>query len=74
MPLLHEHKRLKPVGQPDHFRVSELNEVLMDVAFVDEPIQCDQKVCQEMQEVFTFGDRKDWAQGNQYKYLLDLGE
>nr|XP_031859158.1 uncharacterized protein CI109_005353 [Kwoniella shandongensis]KAA5526230.1 hypothetical protein CI109_005353 [Kwoniella shandongensis] len=61
-----------PVGSPRDTPLSQLNADLMDVAFVDEAIQCDEKVCEVVQGRYTFGERKDWSQGNQYKYLLDI--
>lgn len=80
---------LKAVGSPRDTALSELNADLVDVAFVDEAIQCDSELCEEIGKEYKFGVRKDWAAGNQsvtliiqfiglltarYKYLLDLGE
>ncbi|OCF73807.1 hypothetical protein I204_05651 [Kwoniella mangroviensis CBS 8886] len=62
----------KPVGEPHNVPLSQLNAELMDVAFVDEAIQCDPKVCRRVQAGYKFGSRMDWSQGNQYKYLLDI--
>ncbi|WVW82295.1 hypothetical protein I302_104301 [Kwoniella bestiolae CBS 10118] len=62
----------KPVGEPQNLPLSQLNAELMDVAFVDEAIQCDPKICRRVQAGYKFGARKDWSQGNQYKYLLDI--
>ncbi|ODO07250.1 hypothetical protein L198_00829 [Cryptococcus wingfieldii CBS 7118] len=61
-----------PVGYPVETPLGDLNDDLVDVAFVDHAIQCDDAVCDEIQENYHFGDRKTWAEGNGYKYLLDL--
>ncbi|WVF70460.1 hypothetical protein IAT40_005250 [Kwoniella sp. CBS 6097] len=61
-----------PVGHPIDLSLSQLNTELMDVGFVDEAIQCDREVCREVQNKYRFAGRKDWNQGNQYKYLLDI--
>nr|XP_018267302.1 uncharacterized protein I303_01287 [Kwoniella dejecticola CBS 10117]OBR89460.1 hypothetical protein I303_01287 [Kwoniella dejecticola CBS 10117] len=66
------HNPNKPVGAPRNTPLSQLNAELMDVAFVDEAIQCDRHVCRQIQEGYKFAGRKDWSQGNQYKYLLDI--
>ena len=63
-----------PIGLAQVKSLGELNEELVDVAFVDEPIQCDQEVCDDMKKIYHFDERVDWAHGNQYKYLLDIGE
>lgn len=68
------HHSKKPLGDARTRSLSELNADLVDVAFVDEPIQCDKGVCDDMKKMYHFGDRVNWQQGNDYKYLLDLGE
>lgn len=55
-------------------QLSELNNELVDVGFVDEPIQCDPEVCADVRKNYKFAGRKTWDEGNQYKYLLDIGE
>ena len=57
---------LESVGSPRDTALSQLNADLVDVAFVDEPIQCDPKVCAEIEKDYKFGARKDWTEGNQY--------
>lgn len=52
--------------------MAELNGDLVDVAFVDEPIQCEQETCDELKETYQFADRIDFSQGNKHKYLLDI--
>ncbi|OCF42296.1 hypothetical protein I317_03916 [Kwoniella heveanensis CBS 569] len=61
-----------PVGHPIDLSLSQLNSELMDVGFVDEAIQCDEEICKKVEEGYKFAGRKDWNQGNQYKYLLDI--
>jgi len=63
-----------PIGLAQAKSLGELNEDLVDVAFVDEPIQCDKEICDDMKKIYHFGERVNWAHGNQYKYLLDLGQ
>ncbi|WWC86254.1 uncharacterized protein L201_001127 [Kwoniella dendrophila CBS 6074] len=64
--------QLEPVGKPNNIPLNNLNDHLMDVAFVDQAIQCDSNVCKQVEQDYKFGSRKDWSQGNQYKYLLDI--
>ena len=63
-----------PVGEPELHPFSSLNSELTDVAFVDEPIQCDAKTCASLKENYHFAGRRNWTEANQYKYHLDLGE
>ncbi|WVR05878.1 hypothetical protein IAU60_002904 [Kwoniella sp. DSM 27419] len=58
----------QPVDKP----LGRLNDEMMDVAFVDEAIQCDEHVCRTIEKDYKFGERKNWDQGNQYKYLIDI--
>lgn len=64
----------KAVGAPHNQPLAQLNAELMDVAFVDEPIQCAPTECAQVKGAYKFGTRLNWAQANQYKYLLDIGE
>jgi hypothetical protein len=63
----------KPVGTPHNHPLSELNADLMDVAFVDEPIQCSPAECAQIKKEYRYGGRVNWVQGNGYKYMLDIG-
>lgn len=55
---------LEATGPPRDRKWTELNDQLMDVAFVDDPIQCDPKVCAVLARDYVFAERKDWSQGN----------
>ncbi|WVQ82763.1 hypothetical protein IAT38_004895 [Cryptococcus sp. DSM 104549] len=72
LPLLPASPATTPVGAAQDSPLADLNAKLMDVAFVDEAIQCDEAVCKEVQKGYKFGSRKNWAEGNGYKYLLDI--
>ncbi|KAK8865940.1 hypothetical protein IAR55_001089 [Kwoniella newhampshirensis] len=61
-----------PVGMAKDTPLAQLNADLMDVAFVDQAIQCDKKVCAIVEQNYKFGGRKNWKEGNNYKYLLDI--
>lgn len=63
----------KPVGTPHNVPLAELNSELMDVAFVNEPIQCDPTECARIKKEYKYGERKDWQSSNDYKYVLDIG-
>ncbi|KAL7419480.1 hypothetical protein Q5752_006318 [Cryptotrichosporon argae] len=60
------------IGGPEQNPWADLNAALVDVGFVDEPIQCDSEVCDVVRKAYAFKERKTWAEGNNYKYLLDL--
>jgi hypothetical protein len=57
-------QQLQPVGAPRNRTWTDLNDQLMDVAFVDEPIQCDPGVCKTLKKHYIFAERKDWSQAN----------
>lgn len=61
------------VGQPRTMELAELNHELMDIGFVDEPIQCDPDECAEIKSKYAFKGRKSWKESNTYKYQLDIG-
>jgi hypothetical protein len=54
------------VGQPEQVPVGPLNDLLLDVAFVGKPIQCqEQAVCDQVEEMFEFRKRQGWDKANQ---------
>lgn len=53
-----------PVGAAQPKEYAQLNRELMDVAFVDEPIQCEGGVCDKLKQQYHFADRKDWTAAN----------
>jgi hypothetical protein len=59
---------------PEDAALSMLNPDLVDVAFVDDPIQCSPDECARVRANYRFGKRVTWKEGNEYKYLLDIGE
>jgi hypothetical protein len=53
------------VGKPESAQVGPLNDLLLDVAFVGEPIQCqDQHICDELKNTFEFRGRQGWDKAN----------
>ncbi|KAI5451156.1 hypothetical protein NCC49_002032 [Naganishia albida] len=61
------------VGKPEPAQVGPLNDLLLDVAFVGEPIQCqDQHICDELKNTFEFRGRQGWDKANKYKYIFDI--
>ena len=64
---------LRPVGKPRDTALSQLNADLVDVGFVDEPIQCDPEVCLEVKKNYKFVERKNFSQCNQ-RVQLRFGE
>lgn len=58
---------LQAVGAPLDTPLSQLNSDLVDVAFVDEAIQCDPPVCKEIGRDYKFGGRRIWS-------LISFGE
>lgn len=65
LPLLDVTPDNAPVGAPRQTLIDRLNTDLMDVAFVDEPIQCDPEICEIVKETYAYKGRKDWKAGNQ---------
>lgn len=54
-----------PIGKPESTAISHLNELLLDIGFVGEPIQCaDQHICDELSEMFDFKERQGWDKAN----------
>lgn len=56
----------EPVGKPVDRSYSGLNKNLLDVAFVETPIQCAPKDCATLQEDYRWEERMNWADANEY--------
>ncbi|WOO78997.1 Beta-1,2-xylosyltransferase 1 [Vanrija pseudolonga] len=73
LPVLKLTSRGEAVGHPVQKDLSKLNDQLMDVAFVDTPIQCEPKaLCDQISKEYKFGDRMTWVAANEFKYQLDI--
>lgn len=58
--------RGEAVGHPVQKDLSKLNSQLMDVAFVDNPIQCEPKaLCDQLSKEYKFGNRMTWVAANE---------
>lgn len=53
-------------------KVRKLNEQLMDMAFVGEPLACEGGACEELKEMFDFKAPMDWRTAGDYKYVMDV--
>jgi hypothetical protein len=73
IPVLPNTQLGRAVGLTREVPMDELNEDMMDIAFVDEPIQCEPETCAKVKHGYKFGDRMTWDESNQYKYVLDIG-
>ncbi|KAJ9094728.1 hypothetical protein QFC21_005886 [Naganishia friedmannii] len=63
----------EPIGEPEVAGVGFLNDLLLDIAFVGEPIQCaTQQICDELAETYEFRKRQGWDKANSYKYIFDI--
>ncbi|KAJ9108572.1 hypothetical protein QFC19_002288 [Naganishia cerealis] len=61
------------IGEPEVAQVGSLNDLLLDIAFVGEPIQCaSQEICDELAETYEFRRRQGWDKANNYKYIFDI--
>lgn len=54
----------EPVGQPIDRSYSGLNRELLDVAFVEKPIQCAEKDCEILQNEYRWEERMTWPEAN----------
>ncbi|KAJ9115819.1 hypothetical protein QFC22_004960 [Naganishia vaughanmartiniae] len=55
----------EPIGQSEVAQVGSLNDMLLDIAFVGEPIQCaTQEICKELAETYEFRKRQGWDKAN----------
>ena len=55
----------EPIGEPEVAPVGTLNDLLLDIAFVGEPIQCaTQEICDELAETYEFRKRQGWDKAN----------
>jgi hypothetical protein len=50
----------------------ELNAALVDMAFVSEPIACEEPQCSELRKMFDFPPPMDWYTATNYKYVMDV--
>ncbi|CED83568.1 Endoplasmic reticulum protein EP58, contains filamin rod domain and KDEL motif [Phaffia rhodozyma] len=55
-------------------RQADLNKLMMDVAFVSEPVQCDEKdgTCADIKDELAFKDFLNVEEQSSYKYQLDV--
>ncbi|EIW72778.1 hypothetical protein TREMEDRAFT_26330 [Tremella mesenterica DSM 1558] len=60
------------VGTPSTREIAKLNHDLLDVAFAGRPAQCEQPTCDEMAKNYRFEPWLSRAEGNKYKYILDV--
>jgi hypothetical protein len=55
------------VGQPESTPIGTLNDLLLDIGFVGEPIQCaDKHICDELAQKFDFKGRQGWDKANKW--------
>lgn len=62
----------KPIGSADAVPVKPLNDVLLDIGFAGEPIQCSPKVCNTLKDEYLFKSRMPFSDSYKYKYLYDI--
>ena len=62
-----------PVGEPEDVPLAQAN-AWMDIAFTDHPIGCDEQggTCDEMAQLWTFGEVQQAHEEGQYKFILDV--
>jgi hypothetical protein len=73
IPVLPNTQAGRAVGLTREIPLDELNEDMMDIAFVEEPIQCEPETCAKLKNGYKFGERMTWDDSNAYKYVLDIG-
>ena len=61
-----------PVGKGVPYHLADVNRAMMNVSFVDHPIQCDEPTCQTLAKMFAFGNFMDEAQSSEFKYVIDV--
>lgn len=66
MPLIHSAASPDTaIGKPESTPVRQLNDLLLDIGFVGEPIQCaDKRICDELSQMFNFKARLGWDNAN----------
>ncbi|CAK5262218.1 unnamed protein product [Mycena citricolor] len=60
-----------PVGHSVRARKAHVNPALMDVAFTQAPIMCDEKTCRVLEELFPWREWQSLRQAGKYKYVMD---
>ncbi|KAJ3575469.1 hypothetical protein NP233_g1084 [Leucocoprinus birnbaumii] len=69
MPNVKENER---VGAPRKLKKSSINSALFDIAFTKEPINCSERVCPKLLELYPWRPFMGQAQAGEYRYVLDV--
>lgn len=64
VPVMQLEPESKAIGAPAKQQWFDLNTRMMDVAFVDDPIQCEESTCERIRNEYKFAERKDWVASN----------
>jgi len=62
----------EPVGEPMSVRRARVNPAMMDVAYAEGPINCEDGVCEELLSLFPFRPFLDQTKAGKYKYVFDV--
>ncbi|KAG8991395.1 Glycosyltransferase Family 90 domain containing protein [Tulasnella sp. 427] len=60
------------VSMPEAVSIGLLNEELMDVGFSGEAIQCERKICEEVENTLTYKGTTTFEEANNWKYVMDV--
>ncbi|KAJ8486950.1 hypothetical protein ONZ45_g14504 [Pleurotus djamor] len=68
------------VPKPDGFAVgpgrlvekARLNPALFDMAFADQPIDCDDDICEELERMFEWRRPQSFTEAGKHKYIFDM--
>ncbi|KIY53132.1 hypothetical protein FISHEDRAFT_33968 [Fistulina hepatica ATCC 64428] len=61
-------------GAPMRAKKSRYAPALLDVAFVDKPVECDDDTCKFLEEIFEFRKSPNAKTAGRYKYVLDVDD
>jgi len=70
--LLPPRPKSESVGEGTEVRKARLNPAIMDIAFAGDPIACDPKTCDFLEEIFPWRQWQSVKEAGNYKYVLDV--
>ncbi|KAK0482416.1 glycosyltransferase family 90 protein [Armillaria novae-zelandiae] len=62
----------EPVGKGESVQKARYGPAMLDIAFSDDPVQCEPNVCEELKKMYEFTRRRSQMEQARYKYIFDV--
>ncbi len=60
------------MGKSELVRKARYGPAMLDMAFSDDPVQCDPDVCEELKKMYEFMRRRSQKEQARYRYIFDV--